>query len=186
MIWEPSAPVTLETERYSLRSLDETDATERYLGWLKDPSVVRFLNASRQEHSIETIRQFIASHDNRISFLFGIFDKDGGGHVGNFEAVCDPYHKTAKLGVMIGDQEHWGRRVVLEVRAVIMDFLFKAVGMFKVYGQCHSNSTPAVFNYKAQGFTCEGILKSHAVLEGKRVDVLAFAMLRDDWLGKSG
>ena len=180
----PGESVSLETEHFFLRSLDNSDATERYLGWLKDPEVTRFIEVRLQEPSIENIRSYIALHDNRSSFLLGVFSKDNGLHIGNYRARCDFYHQTATLGVMIGDRQHWGRRIILETRASVLDFLFKEIGMAKVYGGCDANNVPAVFNFKAQGFLNEGILKSHHVSDGKRVDVLLFAMFQDDWLAK--
>ena len=182
MDWTPGQAVSLETENYLLRSLAESDATDRYLGWLKDPEVTRFINVRLREPSLETIRTYIATHDDRSSFLLGIFSKGDGLHIGNYSAKCDLYHLTTSLGVMIGDRGHWGRRIVIETRAAVLDFLFDDVGLVKVYGGCYSNNLPAVYNYKAQGFQNEGIRKSHFVSEGKRVDAVLFAMHKDEWV----
>jgi len=49
MSWGLGEPVYLETERYFSQSLEQSDATERYLCWLKDPSVNRFLEVRYQD-----------------------------------------------------------------------------------------------------------------------------------------
>ncbi len=49
--------VRLETGRYFLRTLDETDATERYLSWMRDPDVMRYLHARFETHSLDSIRR---------------------------------------------------------------------------------------------------------------------------------
>lgn len=184
MIMDVNKPIKLDTENYYLRALDCMDATEKYLDWLRDPEVNKYLEARLQSHSIETIKEYIASHDNDSSYLLGVFYKPDGTHVGNYSARCNLYHKTATLGLMIGDRQHWGRRIVLETRAEVLNFLFNEVSMQKIHGACYSNNFSAVYNYKSQGFQNEGILKSHVLSEGKRRDLLMFSMDRDRWISK--
>ena len=179
MTWIPGHPVSLETENYRLRSLTEEDANERYLSWLNDTEVTRYLEVRFQNTSIESIRDYIKSHDNSSSFLLGVFDKMDGAHIGNFSIRCEVNHDVATVGVMIGNRDYWGQNVVLESRQAVVDFLFDKAGMAKVHGACYANNLPAIFNYKAQNYRNEGTLRSHRVSEGKRVDVVLFAMLRD-------
>ncbi|MBI1731543.1 MAG: GNAT family N-acetyltransferase [Gammaproteobacteria bacterium] len=181
MNWRPGQPVCLGTERFELRSLGEGDATERYLGWLRDAEVMRYVNARRDETTLEELRSFIRRHDNRDNFLLGIFTKSGGLHIGNLSAECHPIHRTAKLGVLIGDRAFWGKRAVLEVRTIFLDFLFGPAAMVKVWGPCYAHNVPALFNYRMLGFTVEGVQRSHVVCDGERMDVVNFAMFREDW-----
>ncbi len=186
MSWQPGEPVTLETERFRLRSLEEADASERYLGWLEDPEVAQFLNARHDETSTESLRAFIRRHDNRRDFLLGIFARDGGLHIGNCSAQCNLTDRTARLGVLIGDRGYWGRGrgAVAEARTAFLDFLFGPLGMEKAYGPVYARNIPAIFNYKLLGFGHEATLRSHVVCQGERMDVLIFAMFRDDWLAR--
>ena len=46
------AHIILESERYYLRSLQEDDATERYLSWLHDIEVSRTLEIDGQSQTI--------------------------------------------------------------------------------------------------------------------------------------
>ncbi len=177
----PSLGVELQTNNFTLRTLKFSDATGRYVGWLNDPEVNKYLEIRHSKNTRDSVKRYISSHDNKSSFLFGIFDKKSGDHVGNYSARCDLMHLTATLGVMLGDKSYWGRRIILETRARILDFLFGDVGMMKVHGACYSNNLPAIYNYKKQGFTCEAVLKSHRISGKRRVDVLMFSMLRDAW-----
>ena len=173
--------VRLETRRYLLRTLDENDATERYLSWMRDPEVMRYLHARFETHSLDSIRRYIAGHDNRTSFLIGVFCKESGLHVGNYSARCNPHHKTVEQGVLIGDRAHWGRGAVLETRAAVLDFLFDVQGMEKVCGNVYADNVASLFNYKAQGWRHEGTLVSHVKSGEGRCDVLCFAISRDEW-----
>lgn len=184
MTWQPGHPVRLETERFELRSLTEADATERYLGWLRDPEVMRYVNARREETTRDELRAFILRHDNRNNFLLGIFARPGGVHIGNLSAECHPIHRSAKLGVLIGDRSYWGRRAVLEARSALLDFLFGAAAMEKAWGPCYAHNVPALFNYRMLGFSVEGVQRAHVVCDGARMDVVNFALFRGDWLAR--
>ena len=146
----PPVEVELQTNNFTLRSLNLSDATERYVGWLNDPEVNRYLEVRHNKNTRDSVKGFISSHDNKSSFLFGVFDKKSGDHVGNYSARCDLMHLTATLGVMLGDKSYWGRRTILETRARILDFLFEDVGLIKVHGACYSSNLPAIYNYKKQ------------------------------------
>ena len=181
MTWAPGDPVRIETERYVLRSLTPDDVTERYLAWLRDPDVTRYMNARFDDATAESLRRFVASHDDRDSFLLGIFVREGDVHVGNLRAECNLRHGHCFTGTMIGDRDYWGKGVVLEARAAFLDFLFGPVGVLKACGMIYADNAAGVFNYQSQGWVVEGILRNHVVSGDRRSDVIQFALFRDDW-----
>ena len=86
------------------------------------------------------------------------------------------------MGHMIGDREYWGSQVVIETRAAILDFLFDDVGIVKVTGKPYSDNAAAIYNFKVQGFTAEGILKSQHISGDRRVDGILFGMQKEEWI----
>jgi RimJ/RimL family protein N-acetyltransferase len=176
--------VRLETARAVLRSLTPEDVGPVYLDWLRDPEVMRYMNARFDEVSEEAARAFVSAHDDRDRFLLGIFDRASGKHVGNHRAVCHSAHRRAHVGVMIGDRAHWGTGIVPETRTALLDFLFGPVGMLKVCGEVYAVNTAGVFNHQALGFAVEGVLASHVVCDEGRSDVILFAMFQHDWLAR--
>ena len=182
----PIVPLTLDSKRFHLRSLVSDDVNERYLSWLADAEVVQWLNARFRENKEDDVRAYVARHDNISSFHIGIFLKNSKLHIGNFSIAIDPKHDTAHVSVLIGDRDWWGKGVVLEARAVILDWLFKEQGVYKVWSLPFVRNVPAIYNYKRQGFVIEGILKNHKkVEEGERLDVASVAMFRDVWLNRN-
>ena len=176
----PGDPVGLHTERFEIRSLNVKDVSERYLSWLRDHEITRFLQVDHNPPDLQELHDYVRSHDNRGSFLLGIFTKDGL-HIGNHRARYWPQHSLANLSIMIGDRAFWGAQVVLECRTRVLDFLFDDVGALKVQGSCTSDNYPAVFNYHKQNWTQDGINRSHYVNDGERVDLIHYAMYREDW-----
>ncbi len=170
----------LETAHYVLRPLTLQDATPRYLGWLHDAEITRTLEVDGPNQTLQTIRDYIASHDGTQKFLFGIFTKDGL-HIGTHSFRWHPEERYATVGVMIGDRDHWGRAVPLETRARILEWAFGELGCDRVQAGCFSVNTPAIYNFRKQKWRLTGITKGFAVIDGRNADMLHFAINRNDW-----
>ena len=180
----PGSLVRLETDRFIIRSMTTDDVGERYLAWLHDSEVTRFLQVGIDPPDLAQLRDYVAGHDNRDSYLLGIFTRSGQ-HIGNQRARIMPHHRIANLSVMIGEKEYWGRQVVLECRARVLDFLLRDLDLHKVQGGCTSDNRAAIFNYKRQGWREDGIHREQYVSAGNRVDLIYFAMFRRDWTARS-
>ena len=180
-----TAPIHLECGDYLLRALTADDASSRYLEWLRDPEVVGTLMAQRQPQTPETIRAYIGRHDNERGFLFGIFTRDDL-HIGNYSVWHYPEDERATVGVMIGDKGYWGRGAVIAPRACVLDFIFDRLHCQKAQAGCLSHNAPAIFNFRRQTWTLEGIRKRQYKMQGRFVDELFFAMFVEDWRGRRG
>lgn len=178
--WSPGQPVALTTARFRLRSLTKDDATERFRSWFQDPEVQRHLNSTPMSSTQQSLGLHIEAFDNRATFLLGIFDGDV--HIGIYPTYCDPLNGSAETLVMIGDRSYWGKGVVLETRAALLDFLFDRVGMEKVWGRPLARDFAGIHNFLALGFRCEGILRNQLRSPtGLRIDQYFFGLDRRDW-----
>ena len=63
------------TDRFYLRPLVESDATNKYLSWLNNNKITFFLNSHYKKNSIESIVNYINKHNSIDSFHIGIFTK---------------------------------------------------------------------------------------------------------------
>lgn len=180
----PKSDLRLATERFYLRPLLPEDTIERYVGWLNDPEVNRFLEVRHTPQDLDSVRAFISSHDNETRFLFGIFRGDNDRHIGNFRLQLTPAHHIATLGVVIGERDHWGQAVVLETRARLLDFIFAELPVEKVCGGCYQTNIHAIFNYQRQGWITDGVRARHLIDGERRVDLVNFAMFKEDWLSR--
>ena len=182
MDWRPGEPLRLETERFRLRSLTPADATITYVSWWNDPEVQEGLNFPARGWDRQRAIKHISQFNNKTAFHLGIFCKDTDSMIGFFAAFPDPHTKVAKTNIVIGEKDYWGKNVVQEVRARMLSFLFEVMGMEKVKGEIQGRNYPSIFNYKAMGFTCEGVLRNDIPrFDGGRTDVFIFGLLRDEW-----
>lgn len=177
-------PIRLETDRFILRPLERTDVTGRLVRWLHDDELLRYVELPERPSTNDFLR-FMRQFDNVTNFLLGIFEKSDERLLGFYQVHTEPKLGRASTEVMIGDRSHWGTNTVFETRTRLLDYLFDTLSLYRVYGTVHARNLPALFNYKALGFTCEGILRGHATTsDGDHADVYFFGMLRDEWLGR--
>ena len=179
-------PVRLTTARFLLRNLIPSDASERYLSWAADSEVMGPLNVPAIRMTQQQLAGYIGSFDGITRFLIGIFAREDERHIGFYVIETDPGHSLANFNVVIGDKEFWGKKVVLETRAALLDHFFAQRGIEKALGSPLARNIPAIFNYKAQGWQLEGIFKSQrkSVKDGARLDQMQFAMLKSEWLAR--
>ncbi|MGH6948789.1 MAG: GNAT family N-acetyltransferase [Kiloniellales bacterium] len=180
--WVPGQPIELETENYYLRTLTPADVTPSYVAWAKDPDVMEGLNLPPRDISRERLQKYVQTFDGKSRFHLGIFDRKDDRFIGFYAVYTERAHKLGNINVVVGDRAYWGKKVVLETRAAIIDFLFDRIGCDKVWGMPVARNLPSVFNYQAQGYSCEGVLKKHRVSpRGERVDQYVFGLLKEDW-----
>jgi len=181
MTWAPGQPLNIASANFVLRSMTAADVDDRMVGWFADRDVMEYV-ALPMHLPREQVVRLVQSFDNKSTFLLGLQPKTGPALIGFYRVWCYHHYGYAKTAVLIGDRAYWGKKAVLETRAVLLDFLFDGLRLHKVTGAVYTRNHAAVFNYKAQGFRCEGILREQEPgRDGQRLDVYLFGMLRDEW-----
>jgi [ribosomal protein S5]-alanine N-acetyltransferase len=94
------------------------------------------------------------------------------------------FHRRANLNVLIGEKSWWGRGVINETRAALLDEFFNNRGVEKATGHPLARNFPAIFNYKAQGWRHEGTLRAHSISikDGSFLDQYVFGLTKAEWL----
>jgi [ribosomal protein S5]-alanine N-acetyltransferase len=184
----PGRPITLATPRFLVRTVTPADASERWCDWSGDPEVMGPLNVPANRMTKDQLARYIASHDNDRAYLVGVFTKAMAVQIGFFMIEMNRIHATANFNLVIGDKNYWGKGVVNEVRAALLDEFFERHGVEKAYGTPLARNFPAVFNYKAQGWKLEGVMRGQckSVVGDARLDQYHFGMLRDEWRARKG
>lgn len=175
--------VLLQTRRFALRSLKPNDASGRWMNCLKDPDVMGPLNAPIRAWSAQELMAHIASADNDERYLIGIFDLADDVQIGFYMVEIDRLHRRANFNVVVGEKDWWGKGVVNETRAALLDEFFNNRGIEKATGMPLARNFPAIFNYKAQGWRHEGTLRAHCLstADGSRLDQIQFGLTKDEW-----
>ena len=155
------------------------------MAWFEDPEVGRYLALPLD--TPELAKRMIRGADNRTVFFFGVFARETNGLIGYTRVDVQQQHRWAKTTSVIGDKDYWGGDYAMEARTAILKFMFRRYGMNKMMSYVYGRNFPAIFNNKALGYTCEGILRrQERGPDGEYRDVLCFGLLRDEWLARQG
>ena len=94
-----------ETLRTLVRPLSEDDVSERYLSWLNDADIRKWIAAAAKTRRLSDLRSYVAEKVQRMDVLFlGIFDKSTESHIGNikYDPIV-PQLQAAVVGILIGE-----------------------------------------------------------------------------------
>src|SRR6059058_2556121 len=117
----------LETDRLTIVPFGAEHLTERYVGWLNDPEVVRYSEQRHRSHTLESCRAYAASFRDGPNHLWAIVARDPTlGHVGNINAYVDVPNGVADVGILVGERGVWGRGYGLEAWRAVSDWLLGA------------------------------------------------------------
>jgi [ribosomal protein S5]-alanine N-acetyltransferase len=167
-------------QRVRLEAFDpERDITPAYLSWLNDPAVFRFLG-SKFPQSAQSARTYVQGI-TRPNFIAKIVVTAAGRHIGNLAMQgFDPIHRNMELGIVVGDSAERGKGYGREACALAIRYAFDHLGVQKVTAGTVFGNDAMKNTFLALGFSLEGTLRSHYELEGRRLDVLRFGLLRGE------
>lgn len=178
-------PETLHTRRLRLEPFAEKHLTDRYVGWLNDPEVMRFSENRHRRHTLDSCRAYWRSFDATPHLLWAIVARDAAiGHVGNVSAHVEEVHGLADIGILIGERAAWGQGFASEAWLALCEHLVRSRGLRKITaGALASNGAMLRVMQKA-GMVEDGRRRAHYLCDGGPVDVVHCALFREDWLAR--
>lgn len=110
------------------------------------------------------------------STSWAIRTRDGGliGGVG-FHDVDIPDPNVAELGYWLA-KPFWGQGLMTDVVRKVCDFAFAQRGLSRITAHVFIHNAASVRVLEKAGFSYEGVLEQYAVKEGKRLDVVVYAI----------
>lgn len=172
----------IPSERLFFRSLTQSDVTEKYVGWLNDPGINRFLETRFSVHTLETCSTFVAeTNADPQSYLFGIFDRNTGYHIGNIKlGFIKPVHQSGQISLFIGDKGYWRRGIATEAISTITNWAFYSLNLERVEAGCYDENIGSLRAFLKAGYTVEGYLRKNVLFENRRIGSFWLAILKDD------
>src|SRR5262245_24026581 len=169
--------------RVRLRALEREDVPT-FVRWFNDPEVRRYLNLfepmsrAREERWFET--EYLNAKDK---FVFGIEARVGDAwvHVGTIGLENINWkNRSAALGIMLGEKEHWGRGFGAEAVKVLLAFAFGELALHRVELDVLAENARAIRCYEKVGFRREGTRRGAIFRDGRYQDLHVMAVLASE------
>lgn len=122
--------------------------------------------------------QTVLSPNNKF---FAIKTKQGE-YIGNVELnALDWVNRSVEIGMLIGEQQFWGKGIGKEIVKLLLNYLFKELNLHRIYLEVIAYNERAVNLYKKCGFREEGRLREAYYANGKYWDIILMAMLKKEF-----
>lgn len=164
-----------------LRPVVSSDANERYLSWMRDREVTKYLESRLQTRSIQNLRVYVNNviNDTHYAFFAIILKEDkiryifkrSDLHIGNIKmGPINQIHKFADIGIMIGDKDYWGKGIATEAIKLVTKYAFEVLKLHRLVAGCYSCNTASIMTFLNAGFLLEGILFDQYWCDDEYVD----------------
>lgn len=182
-----SSKAFLVGKRLYLRPLLKSDITERYLSWLNDAAVTRYIETGLFPVTKKDLEEFYKKIKvSKTDIMFAIIDKEHDLHIGNIKVGgINWVHRFADLGIMIGDKAYWGKGYGEEACRLLLRYAFNRLNLNKVTLGSYSTNLAALKTYKKVGFKIEGRIKKLLSIDGKYVDHVLMGILQSAYNKKA-
>jgi len=170
-----------------LRPLERADLNERYLGWLNDPEVTRYLETGTFPSTIHDLEDFYANvTGSKQQVIFAIVDATSDQHIGNIKlGPIHWIHRSATLGILIGDKKCWGKGIGLEATRLAVEYGFGRLNLRRIDLGVFADHESALRCYERVGFKIEGCMREALFRSGEYKDRIWMGLLRSEYTGET-
>ena len=170
----------LVSVRLLLHKLQQKDVTSKYVDWLNNPLVNKYLETRHVHWDLHSVAKFLEAKSVKTNeFLYGIFLRDPCKHIGNIKiGPVNAFHPVAPISLFIGDSTEWGKGYASEAIQTICRFGFEGLDLQKITAGMYAPNVASIRAFEKAGFVCEGHFRCHRLFEGKMVDAYEYCLLR--------
>lgn len=91
-------------------------------------------------------------------------------------------NRVANLSVFIGDEKYNGKGLGSEAITLFIDYSFRELNLYRLQLVVVDYNKRAIACYEKLGFQLEGRLRSYGERDYQRYDVLAYGLLKSEWI----
>jgi RimJ/RimL family protein N-acetyltransferase len=140
----------IDGERVFLSPISLEDA-ERYALWLNDLSTTRFLQLSTAQVTIHGERDALVNLSKAHNYA--IVERTSGELLGNCGLMdLDHLHRTAEIGIFIGEESMRGRGYGTEAMRLLADYAFNVLNINNLMLRTYDYNDRGLASYHKLGF----------------------------------
>ena len=166
-------------ENIYLSPMNPEDA-EIYTKWLNDLNTTDGLGGSSRMISLQGEKDWLSQ--NAEQYQFAIVSLDSDQLLGNcgIQSI-DHIHRTAEVGIFIGEEEHRNKGYGSEVLNLLIDYSFLYLNLNNLMLRVFSFNERAIACYKKVGFKEIGRRRQSYYLKGSYYDEVYMDIIKDEW-----
>lgn len=164
----------------SPRSIEDA---EKFTEWLNDFEITDYIGSSGQIMSLEGERKFLEENSNpEATFAIVTLDEDKFIGTVSLERI-NHTHRTATLGIFIGDKEYLSKGYGTEAIRLLLDYGFNYMNLHSIKLNLMSFNERALKCYKKCGFKETGRIRENRFINGNYYDTISMDILENEFNG---
>lgn len=170
------------SSRIHFRPLVCDDVGSKYVAWLTNPEVVRFLEARHVTTTIVSCREYVAvANATNRQFLMGMFDIETSRHIGNIKiGLIDYKHMSGDLSLFIGEENFRNKGYGAEAIARVTRWGFDQLKLEKIGAGCYDRNVASMVAFLKSGYVIEGYFQKQVHLDEGRIGVIRMGIISND------
>lgn len=162
----------------SPRSVEDA---EKYVEWLNNYEIAKYVDQYTKIITVETEKEYLTKMSSD-AYDFAIVDKKTDQLIGSIGlGHVKDVHRTAELGIFIGNEEYLSRGYGSEAIMLLLDYAFNQLNLNNIMLKAISFNKRALRAYEKCGFKQFGVWKKAHYTEGKYHDLVYMNILKDDF-----
>ncbi len=170
---------SLSGHKVVLQRFSASDITDTYVGWLNDPVTMRLSNQRFLRHDRQSSLRYLATFENCPNLFFSVRDKSTGNAIGTMTAYISTMHRTADMGILIGDRSAWGQGFGLDAWTTLLHHLLAQTHIRKITAGTLACNVPMLSLAAKSGMLPDGQRSKQELVDGVPHDILYFAKFAD-------
>ncbi len=169
----------IKSKKLYLKKLTKSDVNIKYINWLNDKEINKYLEARHYKHTLGTQKKYISGiTSSKNTIIFGIFTNNNI-HIGIIKiGPIDNINKTTDISYLIGDKNYHRKGYSFDSIKVCESFIFNKLKLAKINAGVYCNNIASIKLLKKLGYKKEFTKKKHFVFNNKRIDVLVFSKFK--------
>jgi len=161
--------VFIESKEIYLRLPKENDLKGNWYQWLNDPIVTRYQNKGIFPNTVQRQRKYyLFVMNSKSDIVFAIVEKKTNKHIGCVGLHnIDSIHRSAELGIVIGEKEYWGKGYGKIAWNMITYYGLKVLNLHRIYATIIRDNIASKKSAQASGFKIEGQMRDVFYKSGK-------------------
>ena len=171
----------LESERLYFKPLSPKFLSQKYLSWLNDEEVCRYLE-SRGNYTMEGLQRYLNEQYEKNILFWAICKNDTNTHIGNIK--IDPINleeNYGEFGLLIGDKTEWGKGLAKEAAVRIITYCFEILNFSEIRLGVIEENESAVNLYKKIGFEIISRKKNCGIYDKRMCNSLRMSLKRENF-----
>jgi [ribosomal protein S5]-alanine N-acetyltransferase len=147
--------IRIKGERVVIKKLRVSDITQRYIDWLNNPDINRYLSIKNKCNTHRDIEQYVRSYENTNNkILLGIFESRSKLHIGNVTLThIDWKNKVCAVGIMIGDVLYHGKGYAVESLRLSSVLAFSKLKFCELFAGVENRNQASIKLFRRSGYS---------------------------------